>query len=328
MRQSAICIAASVVVLTGPALGDEVHLQNGGRVRGTVIVADPEEGVRIKLANGDVKEIPQAEIARIEYDDEAGPSPSPSPRPDEADRRGTLTIDSDENGEVFARQPIAYGRRTKYGPSTRVGVVKARRPESLSVPAGPNLVVVEFDDGGYDGELLEVPAGGEAELEVHGLEHWHGGPRVWLGGVVPGAWITSAFGGAMFSAQAALTYRLSSVVALRGALRFGGGYLQIPLSNTAAVTFGAEGVLRFSLSSAYGMELGVDGGLFHALEAEVVGPAGFIGPRFSLMSLRFGAHRNSELALRNTIPIFLADGTDPVAGFAAELSFAVMLYGG
>jgi hypothetical protein len=64
------------VVLTasaGSALGqqaggdDVVWLGNGGRLRGVVIENDPAHVVRMRLADGSVRELQPAEIARIEY---------------------------------------------------------------------------------------------------------------------------------------------------------------------------------------------------------------------------------------------------------------------
>ncbi|MFO0555872.1 MAG: hypothetical protein U0271_46270 [Polyangiaceae bacterium] len=49
---------------------DTVFLQDGGRVRGEVMV-DDSSGVQIKLADGTSRKIPRASVARVQYADEA-----------------------------------------------------------------------------------------------------------------------------------------------------------------------------------------------------------------------------------------------------------------
>jgi hypothetical protein len=79
-RHAARFASVLVVVLsfTSAALADStVHLKSGGFVRGEVMEVQPEVVVRVRLADGTVREIPWADLARIE--DEAPPPPPPPP---------------------------------------------------------------------------------------------------------------------------------------------------------------------------------------------------------------------------------------------------------
>jgi hypothetical protein len=61
---------------------DTVFLKSGGRIRGTVMVEDPSSGVRVKLSDGTVREVPAADVARVEYASDAhsaAPPAAPAP---------------------------------------------------------------------------------------------------------------------------------------------------------------------------------------------------------------------------------------------------------
>ena len=75
---------ALVALLAGADPGfDTVFLQNGGRVRGTVVEEDPSRGVTVQIPGGQLRTVPPAEVFRIEYRDGTigalGARPAPLP---------------------------------------------------------------------------------------------------------------------------------------------------------------------------------------------------------------------------------------------------------
>lgn len=61
---------ALVALLAGADPGfDTVFLQNGGRVRGTVVEEDPARGVTVQVPGGQLRTVPPGEVFRIEYRD-------------------------------------------------------------------------------------------------------------------------------------------------------------------------------------------------------------------------------------------------------------------
>ncbi len=84
-RWAWVIAAAGAVVLAGSTSWagegqDTVLLKNGGRLRGTVFAEDPVQGVSIKLLDGTTRNVPPAEVARVEYGPPAGaPATAPAP---------------------------------------------------------------------------------------------------------------------------------------------------------------------------------------------------------------------------------------------------------
>jgi len=61
---------ALAALLAGADPGfDTVFLQNGGRLRGTVVEEDPTRGVTVQIPGGQVRTVPPGEVFRIEYRD-------------------------------------------------------------------------------------------------------------------------------------------------------------------------------------------------------------------------------------------------------------------
>lgn len=72
MRCAPLAVLALLCVLgfSSVALADDddvVMLKNGGRVVGKVVIDDPQEGVTVKILEGQVKKIPRSEIQSVEY---------------------------------------------------------------------------------------------------------------------------------------------------------------------------------------------------------------------------------------------------------------------
>src|SRR5687767_15570942 len=89
-RTIAIPLFFALVTVASTAVADDVvHLKSGGRVRGTVTLQDPTEGVVVLLADGTIKKIPAADVARVDYGDAGAPpvatpapaDPAPAPAP-------------------------------------------------------------------------------------------------------------------------------------------------------------------------------------------------------------------------------------------------------
>lgn len=322
-----LIVASFALLLARGAAADEVKLKNGGRVRGTIMEEDPKTGVRVQLADGTVRVIEAAKVEKVIYDEDKTPpkrEPSPPPQAEKKPEKGRVEITSDEDGVAYAAQALRLGRRKRFGPPVRLGEVKAGEALTVDVAPGTQKIEVEFERGGADADLVQVDVDTPVIVELHGLGYWHDGPRIWVGAVVPALWlfVGDRLGGAVdFQFQVAVTHKLTDLIGLRGALRLGGG----PFN--ANVAFGAEAVARLSLTSVYGMELGLDGGVLYGADSDILSPTGYIGLRASVLSLRVGPHRNAELAVRNSLPVLLYPGTDPTFGFSAELSFAVMAFG-
>lgn len=84
MRQ--LLSGVALVLALWPAVafagGDDVILlANGGRLRGTIIEADPERGVRILLAEGGVRFLLPTDIAEIRYGGQPAAPPPPGAAP-------------------------------------------------------------------------------------------------------------------------------------------------------------------------------------------------------------------------------------------------------
>lgn len=313
-----------LMLLIGTVQADEVRLRNGGLVRGKVMESDPQRGVRIQMADGLVRDIPASDVAKVVYTDQSGDKPGGAEQPTGS---ATIQITSDETGSVYVAQPIKKAGRVRYAPPVKMGVVQKRVPLSVQVPDGLNRVRVEFDAGGSDGEDVNIAADATARVNVHGLSWWHDGPRVWIGGVIPTFWLLADEPIAnTFGVQVALSLPIIEPIELRVALRGGAGFGFEQTSGGVVGYAAAEGVLRFALSSVYGMEAGVDAGFLNADGRADRETVPYVGPRISLMSLRVGPHRNSEITFRNTIPIYLPTDAGIDVGFTAELAFAVMAY--
>lgn len=74
--------AVVAALLAGADPGfDTVFLQNGGRVRGTIVEEDPARGVTIQVPGGEVRTLLPAEVSRIEYRDGSAGSTGSPPQP-------------------------------------------------------------------------------------------------------------------------------------------------------------------------------------------------------------------------------------------------------
>ena len=104
---------------------DIVLLNNGGRVRGTVIEEDPKNGVRIKLLDGTLKTLTPAEVKEIHYGDQpAAPAPTPAPAP--APAAAWAAPAALPYAEAPPPWPTAAGGRPGYGRGRTESRLRAR----------------------------------------------------------------------------------------------------------------------------------------------------------------------------------------------------------
>lgn len=195
-------LAAAValfVSLRGVARADDVvFLKNGGRVRGVVVVESPRDGVRIKLADGRIRDVPAAEVDRVAYDaDAAAPAPAaptapaepapaepppvlppsapPAPPPPPPPKTGALSVDADEKALV-----------------TIDGAEAGWTPLHVDrVDAGRHTVEVRYAGGGSARSSVVVEADEDATVSFRVTDTEKAfRPRrgVHLGGSVDGVW--------------------------------------------------------------------------------------------------------------------------------------------
>jgi hypothetical protein len=119
-------LIALVVALSAShdALGDVVHLEGGGRVRGE-IVSETATQVIVKLANGTTHVIKRDEIAKIERDRNPG---------QEYDERAKRLSEGDAEG-WYQLGKFAQGKGLKEQADTAFKKAIGFDPEHLGVPA-------------------------------------------------------------------------------------------------------------------------------------------------------------------------------------------------
>src|SRR5512133_3945944 len=66
---SFVAVTVAALLAASAADLDTVFLNNGGRVRGTVVEEDPARGVSIQLPGGEQRTLQPGEVYRIQYGD-------------------------------------------------------------------------------------------------------------------------------------------------------------------------------------------------------------------------------------------------------------------
>jgi hypothetical protein len=84
-RALAAALALGGLLASPPARAgeatDTVLLTNGGRMRGAVMVENPQKGTSIKLLDGSVKHLAPGEVRQVLYGETSPPAPPPSAPP-------------------------------------------------------------------------------------------------------------------------------------------------------------------------------------------------------------------------------------------------------
>ena len=141
-------VALVALLVTADSGYDTVFLQNGGRLRGTVVEETPASGVTIQIPGGQLRTVPPAEIFRIEYRDGSlgllGPQAS---RPGQQPQRlRAVPLLPQEAGQVERRigRLGRQGQRRLEGPPGRRLVAQGlqRQPH---VDVGPPVARVDLE---------------------------------------------------------------------------------------------------------------------------------------------------------------------------------------
>jgi hypothetical protein len=82
VRAAACAIATLLCAIAYAGEADDtVFLTDGGRVRGTVIEESPGIGVRVRLADGRIRQLAAKDVKSVQYAGEAAAPPAPVPPP-------------------------------------------------------------------------------------------------------------------------------------------------------------------------------------------------------------------------------------------------------
>jgi hypothetical protein len=139
---------AAFEALAGP-LGT-VHLKNGGRVHGELMVVEPGDHVLVRLADGTAKKIAWDRVLKVQ-DDPPAPAPAPAAAPAQTESGPTATIElsSSREGVTVSEVTSRVAMATSQG-NTAVGLswkTICTAPCSFQLPAGTHELLA--DGPGY-----------------------------------------------------------------------------------------------------------------------------------------------------------------------------------
>jgi hypothetical protein len=254
----------------GPATPiDTVFLTDGGRVRGQVMEEHPKTGVRVRLADGTVRDIPAAEVDHVEYGGSASAPPvapppvGPAPKPEVPPATPRPSAEPMPRAPTPPRAPSprTAGLRVSSGEPGRllldgkpVGAVGSEPLELGQLPPGDHELTLELEDGDSSVAAVTLEDGTtvEVELEPPGPRyafHYRDGLSFGIGvgafyllrprrvqGVLPieAAFGTQIHGGGGF-VEGIMSYAVSPAVDLRLAPRLALG--SVPLERTFSGTW-------------------------------------------------------------------------------------------
>jgi hypothetical protein len=313
--------------------GDVVLLKNGGRVRGAIVIEDPVTGVRVRLADGTVRNVAAADVQSVIYEgqaESASPPPVVAPPP------------VAPPPVVVAPPPVVPGFihvETEAPATVSVdGNVVGKAPVDVrDVPPGDHTVRADFDGEGPRSVEILVQPGLLTKVTLPRDDYYrafdsHQGLHF---GVVADtsvvaydvSGIGTALGGG--SAGALAQYGVSPAVDLRGAVFLGaaGGAFSIG-------SLGAAADLGFNVVASSVMSVGLRGGLSVVGGSNGATLAPFVGPELSLVGFRFGAQRQLSVALSNRLLFsFITDDSRHIAksetlvSVETAVSFAYLFVG-
>jgi hypothetical protein len=344
-RRGACYLIAAVLLLLSPlapSLGraaelDVVHLQNGGRIQGSVLEHDPNGNTTVELPDGRVRVIPAAEVARVVYAEggdvaevePAGPAATgPTGRRERpASPRATVTITASHPGRIF----VDGANRGAYDPADEPRVVDDLRE-------GRHDVAIEWDEGGRESERVELWADQPTTVHLEmspnsvlfrdrqglliGLEV---GPSlaVFLG--PEGSFRESLFGrepdlAAGFRAAGIANLGLHPLVSLRGAAF--AGLLEVADRGAQVWPLGGSVATVLNLAPFYTMDVGLAmGALVASRGASHLHTAFLVGPEISPLCVRFGEYREIELELRWGILFAPRHATEHLMQWSASVRY-------
>ncbi len=329
-----LALLAAIASPASAADDDVVLLSNGGRVRGSVVVEDPAQGVRIRLADGTIRNIAAKDVKKVEYSGapvaaEAPPIVAPvapvvaAPQPLQA-AAGSIHVETAAPASV-----------------TVDGGLVGKAPANVKAAAvGRHLVHVDFDGGGSQQQVILVQGGETANvrLELPPAQQAFADRRGVHFGVEGGLIAPAVLNGVAFGANAAAFLNLAIAPAVDTRFYVSG---QGVTGNWGGPGFSVGARFRFNLGSIYTMGLGLEGGLqFYtpgSNETVCFGEScsrptnsqaafGFLGPTCSLFGFRFGEHRQFELTLTQAF-LFFPSSSSPLE-FSQSLNFGALFGAG
>jgi hypothetical protein len=307
LKKGIVALAAGLLLFqltpARAAADDVVLLANGGRVRGTVVSEDPAQGIRIRLADGTIRNIAAKDVKKVEYAGEASttevpPPPAPAAPAAPPEAVGSIHVETAAPATVLID-----------------GGIVGKAPADVSAAAaGRHRIHVDFDDGGSRDQIVLVQGGQTAKLMVdrppmqeifashRGLHLGFAGELTLIAGIFGDATTPLNFGGgAAFLAQ----YGVSPGVDVRATAfvdATGGTFGFLPL--------GASLGVRFNLGSVYTMGLGFRGGVGIIAGSNGSTPGPFFGPELSLIGFRFGEQRQFSVELTQRLAFYFFSGAD------------------
>ena len=312
---SAGIVFTLLLTLASPAwaTGDDmVLLKSGGRVRGTVVVEDPGKGVRIRLADGTIRDIPASEVQSVVYES----APAPAAPPPAVAPPGVPPV------VLQVAPPAAAPATTGVGsihvettvPATIVvdgGMVGKAPTDVKAAAAGKHHVRADFDQGGSKEEIVLVQADQTVSVTLATPERHevfasrqglHAGLSLELT-YIPTQPGSAGSAGGFETGGAGVAFVVDD--GLSPALDFratvfvdaaGGSFAFFPI--------GASAGFRFNLGSLYTMGLGARGGVGIVAGKNSATPGPFVGPEFSLIGFRFGDRSQYSIELAERIGFY------------------------
>ncbi len=155
---ASLVVAASILAPAAIAWADDVVLlNNGGRVRGTVIEEDPAEGVRIRLADGTTRSLKANVVKQVLYAD----SPPPSARPAAHAAPAQVAAPPPGAGAIHVEAAGPPGMVSVDG-----GRVGSTPVDVRSAGVGQHLVHIDFDGGRSWQSMVLVQGGQTANIKL------------------------------------------------------------------------------------------------------------------------------------------------------------------
>lgn len=192
-----VFIASIAVAARAQDATDTVLLVNGGRVRGTVLVDDPAQGiVSVRMADGRVRTLKRVQISRVEYAGKAPPPPAPI-EPVTVATAAPVTVVTQPNVRV---EPVVETTTLKpvwmAGAIITLSVWALRAAITFGVCSSYSSNQRGCDGQDYAGAAL--PVIGAWVQAAQGIGGDHGASSAGAFGAIVGAGLVEAGGLAMF----------------------------------------------------------------------------------------------------------------------------------
>jgi hypothetical protein len=326
-----LSLVLAVASTTGAAFAadepdDTVFLKSGGRVRGAVVEQDPVKGVRIKLADGTIRNIPAADVKEVIFGGAGtrpgavpGPAPGPGPAapvpgvapppapvPPPPEAAGSIRVESSVPGTV----------------SVDDGVIGPAPVDVKNAAPGRHRVRVDFEGGGSEEMVVLVQSGQTALAKLEpsmarrafasrkGMRFLIGAEPMFTAAGLGANFGIRGVGGINLGLAPAADFRVTGF--------FGGmwgndfPYYQV----------GGQAAIRVNIGSTYSMEFGFQGGAAFFSGNSLIYPFAFFGPEASVLSFRFGEQRQIEVGVRQGMTFFAGD--DFIAVYEQGLTFTYL----